>query len=124
VSAACGLAFATERQAASGIGDLFRHRTSRYNESESIDNEVKKLAAASPQDILMPGGSPIGTSGSQPAIREVSGSLTDAEQMFDDLIRGGTAITDPKYPGKRAKLAGGGTVGLRPASKSGRRLLM
>ncbi len=74
---------------------------------------------ATPADLLQPGGVPIGTAGSSPDIREVAGSLADAMKLFDDLTQGGRDITPPGYPGKLVELAGGGVVGLRPASKSG-----
>jgi hypothetical protein len=70
-------------------------------------------------DILLPGGHPIGTVGSNPGIREVPGGLAAAQQMFQELTRGGTDITPPTYPGKLVQLPGSEVIGLRPGSKSG-----
>jgi RHS repeat-associated protein len=65
-----------------------------------------------PEDILMPGGSPIGEAGSTPEIREVPGGVKEAEDMFDELSKGGTVVPG-NYPGTRVALPGGGTVGIR-----------
>ena len=73
----------------------------------------------SPADILLPGGAPLGTQGNSPDIREVTGGLVSATQLFDDLSQGGKDVTPAGYPGKLVELPGGGVVGLRPASKSG-----
>jgi hypothetical protein len=67
----------------------------------------------------MPGGVPIGTTGSRPSIREVPGGQPAADDLFDDLTAGGTPANVPTYPGTMYDLPGGGRVGLRPASKSG-----
>lgn len=76
-------------------------------------------AVPSPKDLLMPNGIPIGTTGSDPSIREVPGGQTDAEDLFNDLAVGGNAVNVPTYPGRMLDLPGGGRVGLRPKSKSG-----
>lgn len=73
----------------------------------------------SPQDILLPGGRPIGAAGTDPSIREVAGDTQEAEELFDELTAGGADVTPSNYPGKLMALPGGGHVGLRPASKSG-----
>ncbi len=39
---------------------------------------------------LMPGGKPLGKPGIRPDIREVNGTLADAENFFNDLVQGGT----------------------------------
>ena len=75
--------------------------------------------APSPSDLMMPGGIPIGTAGSRPEIRELPGGVGEAQVFFDDLTDGGTDVTPPGYPGTLRKLPGGGSAGLRPASKSG-----
>lgn len=72
-----------------------------------------------PIDLLMPGGSPVGTAGSRPEIREVTGDPEEAQDFFDALTAGGTDATPPGYPGTLRRLPGGGSVGFRPASKSG-----
>ena len=74
----------------------------------------------SPQDLLMPKGKPIGRKGSKASIREVPGGQKEAEDLFDDLTVGGKPVVVPAYPGKMIDLPGGGRVGLRPKSKSGR----
>jgi len=67
----------------------------------------------------MPGGNPIGTSGSRDDIRELTGTIDDASELFKRLTRGGVVTTPLTYPGEQYTLPGGGTVGLRPKSKSG-----
>jgi hypothetical protein len=72
----------------------------------------------------MPGGKPIGVRGTGPRasarLREVSGGQTEAERIFQELSPGSTDITPTGYPGKLIELPNGrGTVGYRPASKSG-----
>lgn len=74
-------------------------------------------------DVLMPGGNPIGTPGGRnkcrPDIREVPGGQKAAEGFFRDLVQGGSSNTPAGYPGIGMDLPGGGWVGLRPVSKSG-----
>jgi hypothetical protein len=67
----------------------------------------------------MPGGSPVGTAGSNPAIRELPGGLEGAEDFFGELTNGWNDITPSNYPGTLMESPGGGVAGLRPASKSG-----
>ena len=74
----------------------------------------------SPDDILIPNGKPLGTDGSKPSIREIPGGQKEADDFFDDLSAGGKPVTQPTYPGKMVDLPGGGRVGLRPNSKSGK----
>ena len=74
---------------------------------------------SNPLDLLMPSGIPIGTAGSRPEIRELPGRIGEAKDLFDDLTDGATDVTPPGYPGTLRRLPDGGTVGLRPASKSG-----
>jgi hypothetical protein len=75
-------------------------------------------------DILMPGGKPIGVKASGPRasarLREVVGGQAEAERVFRELTQGGKDITPAGYPGTLVELPNGrGTVGYRPASKSG-----
>jgi hypothetical protein len=75
-------------------------------------------------DILMPGGKPLGVKGTGPRasarLREVAGGLAEAESLFQELTRGGKDVTPPGYPGTMIELPGGrGWVGYRPASRSG-----
>jgi hypothetical protein len=65
-------------------------------------------------NLLNPGGNPIGVAGSSATIREVAGStLADAQNLFNQLSQGGTAVTGSTYRGTLVRLPGGGTVGLR-----------
>jgi hypothetical protein len=73
----------------------------------------------SPQEILMPGGSPVGTAGSKPGIRELPGGIEGAKQMFDDLKVGAVPSTPLDYPGQGCIPPGGKFIGLRPVSDSG-----
>ncbi len=75
-------------------------------------------------DILMPGGRPIGVKATGPRasarLREVGGGQVEAERIFQELTQGGRDITPAGYPGRLIELPDGrGTVGYRPASKSG-----
>lgn len=73
-----------------------------------------------PQDLLMPAGHPIGRPGPGRRVQEVAGGQKEAEALFNDLTQGGTPNTPPGYPGQGCDLPGGGWVGLRPKSKSGK----
>src|SRR5437868_4652955 len=75
-------------------------------------------------DILMPGGKPIGAKATGPyasaRLREVQGGPAEADDMFKELTHGGRDITPAGYPGTLVELPNGrGTIGYRPASKSG-----
>jgi len=81
-------------------------------------------ASRSIDEILMPGGKPIGVKGTGPRasarLREVTGGQTEAERMFQELTQGGKDVTPLGYPGTLIELPNGrGTIGHRPASKSG-----
>jgi len=72
----------------------------------------------------MPGGAPIGVKAAGPRasarLREVTGGQTEAERIFQELTQGGKDITPTGYPGTLIEvLHGRGTIGYRPASKSG-----
>ena len=72
----------------------------------------------------MPGGKPIGVKATGPRasarLREVTGGKTEAERIFQELAQGGRDVTPAGYPGKLIELPNGrGTIGYRPASKSG-----
>ena len=47
------------------------------------------------------------------------GGLPEAQDLFDRATQGGSVINNPRYKGTLVELPGGGTVGLRPESKSG-----
>jgi hypothetical protein len=82
------------------------------------------VASRPVEDILMPGGNPIGVKASGPRasarMREVQGGLQAAEQLFKELTQGGTDVSPTSYRGTLIKLPGGrGVIGLRPASRGG-----
>ena len=53
-------------------------------------------------------------------LREVPGGQAEAEQLFRQLTQGSNDITPAGYPGTLMELPNGrGTIGYRPASKSG-----
>jgi hypothetical protein len=53
-------------------------------------------------------------------LREVTEGQAEAERIFQELTQGGKDITPAGYPGKLIELPEGrGTIGFRPASKSG-----
>ena len=75
-------------------------------------------------EILMPGGKPLGVRGTGPraraSIREVPGGLEEAEAMFQELTTGGKDVTPAGHQGKLIELPDGrGVIGFRPASRSG-----
>jgi hypothetical protein len=76
------------------------------------------------EDILMPGGLPIGIKARGPRasarLRELPGGLQAAEDLFKELTRGGRNVTPASYDGSLIELPGGrGMIGLRPGSRSG-----
>src|SRR4051794_15242425 len=76
------------------------------------------------EEILLPGGKPLGVKGTGPRasarVREMPGGKNAAEQLFQELTQGGTDLTPPGYPGTLIELLNAqGTIGYRPASKSG-----
>ena len=82
------------------------------------------MSGRSVEDILMPGGRPIGVRGSgtraSARIRQVPGGRQAAEQLFKELTQGGTDITPPGYQGTLIELPGSrGLIGFRPTSKGG-----
>jgi hypothetical protein len=82
------------------------------------------VASRPVEDILMPGGNPIGVKASGPRasarLRELRGGLLAAEQLFKELTQGGKDVTPTSYHGTLIELPGGcGWIGLRPASRGG-----
>ena len=78
------------------------------------------VANQTPQDLLAPGGVPIGQAGTSPEIRELPGGAPAAQALLKQLVQGATISTPPGYPGTRYTLPnGGGYIGYRPSSKSG-----
>ena len=74
--------------------------------------------APTPEEILTPGGVPIGTpNGKDETIRNLPGGQAAADELFDKLAQGGTP-TQSDYPGTSVTLPDGGFVGIRPASAS------
>jgi hypothetical protein len=81
-------------------------------------------ASRSIDEILMPGGKPVGVKATgpraSPRVREVPGGQAEAERLFQELTHGGKDVTPAGYPGTLIELPNGrGTIGYRPASKSG-----
>ena len=70
-------------------------------------------------DILMPGGKAPGKAGSTEETRVLNGGIKAAQDFFDSVAEGALPINKPTYPGTMVELPGGGTIGLRPVSKSG-----
>ena len=68
--------------------------------------------AAAIDEILMPGGTPVGTAGSSIGIRELTGGLSEAQAMFSKLSANGQVVQS-NYPGTLVRFANGATVGLR-----------
>ena len=95
-------------RSASVGADLTYDLPSNLIATNAIDDVVR-----SADELLVPGGTRIGTAGSRASIREVTGGLNDAQALFMDLSRGGTLVTDTTYPGTLVRLPDGGTVGLR-----------
>jgi hypothetical protein len=85
---------------------------------------VRGFTIVAIEDVLMPGGNPIGVRATGPRasarLREVKGGRAEAERIFQELSQGGTDITPQGYPGKLSELPSGrGSIGYRPVSKSG-----
>ena len=71
-----------------------------------------KPGASTLDDVLMPGGSPLGAKGTDVAIREVAGGLTDAQAMFKQLSQGGKIVQQTPTI-TRVELPNGGFVQIR-----------
>jgi hypothetical protein len=85
----------------------------------SARRSLQGKVVRTPDEVLQPGGHPIGVAGSDPTIREVLGGVTAATDLFNELTQGGRDITPSGHPGKLVELPTGGIVGYRPMSKSG-----
>lgn len=72
------------------------------------------------EELLVPGGEPIGSSGTTKEIRNVPGGLAAAEEMFEELTSLGEKVERPDYPGQIARLPVIGEIGFRPVSIRGR----
>jgi hypothetical protein len=72
-----------------------------------------------PQDLLLPGGEPIGTpsQGGDETVRNVLGGPEAAQQIYDQLSQGGIPHNG-NYPGTAVELPGGGFVGIRNMDSS------
>ena len=68
--------------------------------------------ATSIGELLEPGGIPIGKAGSDPSIRELTGTLSDAQAVFAQLSTGGKIVEDTANI-TRVELPDGGFVQLR-----------
>jgi hypothetical protein len=73
--------------------------------------------APKPDEILRPGGAPIGRPGTSPGIREVS-TREELDDLFEQLRIHGSP-TSSKYPGTGIDLEGGGFLGLRQSGRHG-----
>ena len=71
-----------------------------------------EAAGSTIDDLLRPGGSLIGKAGTDETIRELTGGLTDARAMFQQLSRGATVVEQTATI-TRVQLADGGIVQLR-----------
>jgi hypothetical protein len=86
---------------------------------DRLNDAVEAAAIARAMTKLMPGGAPIGIRGNDPSIREISGGLQAARNLFDYLRVGGRIqlqndkIIVVQLPAKA------GYVTLRPRSNSG-----
>lgn len=72
--------------------------------------------ARTPEEILEPGGNPIGepSPGGDPGIRNVAGGRAKADEIFDELGQGGTPNTPETYPGRGVDVRDGrGWAGAR-----------
>jgi len=66
------------------------------------------------ENLLRPGGNPIGVPGAHATIRVIAGAtLDDADNLFNQLSQDGTVVIGSPYPGTHVQLPDGGTVGLR-----------
>ena len=80
----------------------------------SAPTSALQAIATTPEGILLPGGSLIGSEGSQATIREIQGGFVEAQSLFNQLSAGGTPVQNG-YPGTMVSLSNGGYVGLRTA---------
>lgn len=71
------------------------------------------------KEILLPGGKPLGRPARGKDVREVSGGLLAAQEMFDKFSKLGRLIDDPRHPGKEVIIPTIGRIGLRVDSRSG-----
>ncbi len=97
-----------------------------YTEDELNDNAVfaegnldSLEVPRSAQDILMPGGQPIGKPGLNEGVRTLS-NASEIEDLYNELKVMGTPVSKPSYPGGvMYEMPGGGLVGYRAISKYG-----
>ena len=71
-----------------------------------------KTATSSVDDLLRPGGSLIGKAGTNDSIRELTGGLSEAQSMFQQLSQGGKIVAQNAKL-TRVELPNGGFVQLR-----------
>jgi hypothetical protein len=96
-----------------GGGKLFRWLKQVFKHGDGAQALTRTV-----DDILMPGGKAIGKAGTNPAIREVKGGMSDATALFRELSEGGTVVAQTPTI-TRVEIPGGGIVQLRTAmSKS------
>ena len=71
------------------------------------------------QRLVFEDGDLIGEAGSRSPIRELSGGQEAAEDLFQQLTKGGADVTPPDYKGTSYSMGDGSRIGYRPVSESG-----
>ncbi len=89
----------------------------RAARQQLVNTLQSRVAAATPAEVLMPGGRAIGQAGASSQIRVLSGGTQSAETVFRTLTSQGSPVTAAGYPGTVMRLPGGGTVGLRSVAR-------
>lgn len=85
---------------------------------DRLNEALKQAVFRRVSSRIVPNGIPIGDAGSDPGIREASGGLEGAKELFD-YLSAGAIIQRPKTGTTVADLPGGGYVTFRPSSDSG-----
>ena len=75
-----------------------------------VASVATNTAGSTIDDLLRPGGSLIGNAGTDETIRELTGGLTDARAMFQQLSPGGTVVEQTTIMITRVQLADGRIV--------------
>jgi hypothetical protein len=68
--------------------------------TSSVAFVATEAAGSSIDDVLRPGGDLLGKAGSNAAIREVSGGLSEAQATFSQLTQGGTVVQTRRIPAR------------------------
>lgn len=75
--------------------------------------KAESSEGSTPEEVLMPGGNPVGEEGTKPSIREMSGGFEAAKAFFEKLTKGGNSYMPDGYKGVAGAKVGEGWVGLR-----------